>query len=206
MRNKIGIIDTGISNLGSLASALHEIEADYDVISSFDSNIDSITHFILPGVGSFESGMSRLSESGMDDLIIQVIDAGAPVLGICLGMHLLCSVSEESDKKVEGLMVFDVPVDKLEKNEEGFWPKIGWSSVDHLADSLLLKGIPSGEDFYFIHGFGVGVNEATVSTSRFCHDYSAIISSGHTFGVQFHPEKSQKFGLKLLQNFYEMNP
>jgi imidazole glycerol-phosphate synthase subunit HisH len=202
--NKIGIIDTGIANLGSLAASIREVEVDYEIITDASIAISDFSHYILPGVGSFESGMTHLKKSGMDALVLKVHSMGVPLLGICLGMQMLCKQSEESKTGTSGLSIFDTIVKKLDRNEEGYWPKIGWSSVNHKMTSPLLNGIPSDEDFYFIHGFAVAVNDSTVSSSYFYNEYSAIISCGNTYGVQFHPEKSQKFGLKLLKNFTEI--
>lgn len=204
MKNRIGIVDTGVANIGSLASALSEIGADYTVIQSKSKNAANCSHIILPGVGSFDSGMERLLAKNLDGMISSAASAGKPILGICLGMQLLCKSSQESSCATPGLSIFDSDVVKLQKNAEGFWPKIGWSSVNHIRQSAITDKIPSGEDFYFIHGFAMELGGYTVSESEFCHRYSSIVSSGNTFGVQFHPEKSQKSGLQLLKNFYHL--
>lgn len=204
MKNKIGIIDTGIANIGSLESALVEIGANYMILNSKSKYSDTCSHLILPGVGSFDYGMQCLHETNLDKVITSAISIGKPILGICLGMQLLCKNSQESNKSSTGLSIFDLDVIKLEKNEEGFWPKIGWSPVNHIKESPIIKDIPSGEDFYFIHGFAVEMNNNTVSDSDFCHQYSSIIATDNIFGVQFHPEKSQKYGMQLLKNFYDI--
>lgn len=202
--NKIGIIDTGIANLGSLQSTVRELGAEFGIISDANININEYSHYLLPGVGAFESGMGSLNKSGLDAVVLRVHAMGLPLMGICLGMQLLCSGSEENDTVINGLSIFDTHVKKMGRNEDGFWPKIGWSPVHHKKESPLLKGIPSGEDFYFIHGYSVALNGATMSSADFAGEYSAIISNGHTYGVQFHPEKSQKYGLRLLKNFFEI--
>ena len=204
MKNRIGIIDTGVANIGSLVSALNEIDADYKVIETKSKGAENCSHFVLPGVGSFDSGMKSLLAKNLDEMITSAALDGKPILGICLGMQLLCKSSQEGSNSTPGLSIFDSDVVKLQKNGDGFWPKIGWSSVSHIRRDSITENIPSGEDFYFIHGFAVEVGDYTVSDSHFCHRYSAIISSGNTFGVQFHPEKSQKPGLQLLKNFYHI--
>lgn len=204
MKNRIGIIDTGVANIGSLTSALNEIGADYRVIQSKSKSAENCSHLILPGVGSFESGMKRLLAKNLDGMVTSAAKDGKPILGICLGMQLLCRSSQEGSNATPGLSIFNSDVVKLQKNKEGFWPKIGWSSVNHLRPNAITENIPSGEDFYFIHGFAVEIGDYTVSDSDFCHRYSSILSSGNTFGVQFHPEKSQASGLQLLKNFYHI--
>ena len=201
---KIGIIDTGIANLGSLQSSVREVGVEYGIISDTSVDISEYSHYILPGVGAFETGMAYLNKSGLDAVVLKVHAMGLPLMGICLGMQLLCSGSEETDTGINGLSIFDAHVKKMDRNEDGFWPKIGWSPVHHKAVSPLLNGIPSGEDFYFIHGYSVALNGATMSSACFAGEYSAIISHGHTYGVQFHPEKSQKYGLRLRKNFFEI--
>lgn len=202
--NKIGIIDTGIANLGSLQSSIHEVGVEFGIIADANIDINDFSHYLLPGVGAFESGMESLNKSGLDAVVLKVHTMGLPLMGICLGMQLLCSGSEENNTGIKGLSIFDAHVKKMEKNEDGFWPKIGWSPVQHRGESPLLKGIASGEDFYFIHGYSVAINDSTLSSADFAGEYSAIISHGHTYGVQFHPEKSQKYGLRLLKNFSEI--
>lgn len=202
--NKVLILDTGIANLASLSCALKSIDIDFEIITKADRKHMDFSHVILPGVGAFDRGCKAIKESGLNEVIFKSIEFGKPVLGICLGMQLLCSSSAESSVNLKGLEIFDISVKKLVKPLNGFWPKIGWSSVDIIQETPLTKNIPNGEDFYFIHGYYVELNTNTIGTSSFSSKYASMIQLENTYGVQFHPEKSQKHGLIMLKNFCEL--
>ena len=112
--NKIGIIDTGIANLGSLQSTVRELGAEFGIISDANIDINEYSHYLLPGVGAFESGMESLNKSGLDAVVLKVHAMSVPLLGICLGMQLLCREGEEADMGIKGLSIFDDSVKKME--------------------------------------------------------------------------------------------
>ena len=198
---EVKIIDTGIANIGSLARALDELNIGYVVCDAKSFSKSPSTHIILPGVGSFGAGIKNLNKDKFTDLLGHEITKGTYVLGICLGMQLLFGTSDEDSEKSQGLRIFDDNVTKLPKIGDKYWPHIGWSSVSFIRDSVLTKGIDDNEDFYFIHGYAAKLSSCTIGKSYFGIEFSAIVEKENVFGVQFHPEKSQKVGMKLLRNF-----
>jgi imidazole glycerol-phosphate synthase subunit HisH len=114
MMNKIGIIGTGIANLGLLKSSARELGVEYEIISDANVNVSEYSYYILPGVGAFETGMEHLNKSGIDAVVLKVHAMGVPLLGICLGMQLLCREGEEADMGIKGLSIFDDSVKKME--------------------------------------------------------------------------------------------
>ena len=122
--SKVLILDTGIANLASLSCALKSIDIDFEIITKADKKHMDFSNVILPGVGAFDRGCKAIQESGLNEVIFRSIECGKPVLGICLGMQLLCSSSTESSLNLKGLEVFDISVKKLVKPLNGFWPKI----------------------------------------------------------------------------------
>ena len=198
--SKTIIIDYGMGNLRSVENALASaggeslISADPDVVRKAD-------RLILPGVGAFGDAMENLRRSGMDAAIRIAAAAGTPLLGLCLGLQLLFTSSEEFGYH-KGLNLIPGSVRKF-KIPGLRVPHIGWNQLEDINRSQLLEGIPSGSYFYFVHSFYVDpVDPADVLCltdygRRFC----SIAGRGLVFGAQFHPEKSQDNGKKLLRNF-----
>ncbi|MBI3134183.1 MAG: imidazole glycerol phosphate synthase subunit HisH [Bacteroidetes bacterium] len=195
-----GIIDYGLGNLFSLEKALKRNHSPY-LISSLPAELQTCDRFILAGVGHFEFGVQQLHEKNLFAFIQQQVNDGKFLLGICLGMQLVCSASEEGH--VAGLNLVPVNVERLKVQPPAKIPHIGWNSVYDSASNPLFNGIGETEKFYFTHSYGVlnasGYGAGTTDYGNVAF-YSAIRKE-NVFGVQFHPEKSFDQGLTVLKNF-----
>ena len=200
----IGIIDYGLGNIRSVAGALDYIGQEH-VISSDICVLDSVDKLILPGVGAFADGMRRLKELSLIDFLNdKVLEQGTPILGICLGFQLFAKSSDEFGLH-EGLGWLDANVVKLAVSEDSRLPHIGWNDSYWSESHLLFKDIPKSALFYYVHSHHVSSSDKTLICAE-CEYSQRFIASAHKdniFGVQFHPEKSQKAGLQLLNNFCE---
>jgi len=189
---KIVIINYGAGNIQSIKFAIKRL--GYEAILSHDIvEIQSADKVIFPGVGEASSAMSKLRASGLDKLIPNLKQ---PVLGICLGMQLMCHSSEEGDTK--GLGIFDVDVIKF--TNEVKVPQIGWNQIANLK-SELFKNIKEKEHIYLVHSFYAPICEETIAESEYGLKYSAALAKDNFYGTQFHPEKSSDVGEKILENF-----
>lgn len=190
------IIDYNTGNLFSLISALERVGADY-MLTSDPEEILSAESVILPGVGEASNSMSELRKRALDKVIPLI---KAPVLGICIGMQLMCSKSEEGD--TECLNIFPNKVLKL-KGKGIKIPHMGWNSVSDTR-SPLFAGIEEGTYLYFVHSFAPDCNEFTASTTEYGELFSSALSKNNFYGTQFHPEKSGEMGERLLRNFIKI--
>ena len=200
MNKKILIIDYGLGNLASVANALTKLEFPFE-ISSDIGMIKNAKALILPGVGAAGQGMENLISRGMDKVIVDQATSGTPLLGICLGMQLLLSSSEEGDVNCLGLVK-----GKVKKfNTDLKVPQIGWNQVTNKNNSTLLKGIKNKNYFYFVNSYYCQPQNEKIKKGitdyggKFC----SVLENGNLYGVQFHPEKSGDIGLQLLKNFWE---
>lgn len=192
---KIAIIDYGAGNIQSILFALERL--GYEGIVTCDwTIIKKAEKVIFPGVGEAESAMKKLKESGLDILIPTLKQ---PVLGICLGMQLLCNSSEEGNAKAIG--VFDIEIQRFSCNEKV--PQMGWNTIYNLK-SPLFNGIAEKEHMYLVHSYYAPKNEYAIATTNYGIEYASAIQNGNFYGVQFHPEKSGKAGEQLLKNFLEL--
>ncbi len=200
---KIVIIDTGSANLTSVQLALIRLGVDAK-ISAEESLIKSADKLILPGVGSAVAAMKSLNNKGLPSIVTSCTQ---PILGICLGMQLLGKESAESmgadSEFIKCLGIVDATT-KLLKADNLPLPHMGWDQVEHDGTSPLLKDIPSGSYFYFVHSYAMELNESTIATCEYGEKFTAIINKNNFFGTQFHPEKSGAIGAKLLKNFIEL--
>ncbi len=196
---KVSIIDTGCANLSSVKFALSRL--GYNPIISDDlDELGSADKLLLPGVGTASFAMSNLTKK---NLTAYIKNTQTPLLGICLGMQLLTLSSQEGDGgNVATLGVIPAHTKKLSTTSLPL-PHMGWNSLDLVKDSPLFDGIKSGDFVYFVHSFGVAVNETTLATCDYGEAFSAIVNQDNFYGMQFHPEKSGKIGARLLQNFIE---
>ena len=189
---KIVIINYGAGNIQSLKFAFQRL--GYEAILTHDENeIKNADKVIFPGVGEASSAMKMLRQSGLDTLIPQLKQ---PVLGICLGMQLMCHSSEEGT--TEGLGIFDTDVVKFSKEVKV--PQIGWNEISNLKTDLF-RGISEKEHIYLVHSFYAPLSKETIATSDYGLSYSAALAKNNFYGVQFHPEKSSLVGEKILLNF-----
>ena len=191
---KLVIIDYGAGNIQSIKFAFQRLGVKAELTNDPET-IQNADRVIFPGVGEASSAMDKLWESGLHDLIPTLKQ---PVLGICLGMQLMCNSSEEGN--TEGLGIFDTEVVKFNSGLKV--PQIGWNKIEHLR-SPLFQGM--GEDFiYLVHSFYAPKTEETIATSSYGLDYSAALHKDNFYGVQFHPEKSGEYGAKILENFIKL--
>ena len=198
----VGIIDIGMGNLHSVASAMEQVGVQTETVQSAE-RVGSCTHLILPGVGSFREASSRLESTGIGDAIRGALEEGALLLGICLGMQLL-GLSSTEDGVSRGLGVIGFEVDKFDPVEVGDAPipHVGFAHVD-APDNQLFRGIPDKSPFYFIHSYRTRqvVKTGWHATAKYGSTFIAAVGTDGVMGTQFHPEKSQGQGLQLLRNF-----
>ncbi len=197
---KVGIVDIGIGNIGSLRNALFSQGWDCELISTTES-LSNISHLILPGVGSFSSAMKCLHQFKLIKPIQDFALSGRPILGICLGMQLLSSRGNEGGD-VDGLGLISGYVTPIISKELRL-PHVGWNNSIKLRNHPILENIRTDIDFYFVHSYRFSaIDEAVViAESEYGERFPSIVGKGNVVGVQFHPEKSQANGLRLLDNF-----
>ncbi len=196
----IGILDIGMGNLRSVENAVYQNGFDAAVVSAA-ANLDNLTHLILPGVGNFSAAVPELMDRQLKKPILDFVASGRPLLGTCLGMQLLMSMSEEGDKNI-GLDLISGPVRRL--RVEGLRvPHVGWNVLNVIQPHPIFEGIKSRCDFYFVHSYAVVCerNADLLATTDYGGDVTAVVGHGNVVGVQFHPEKSQLNGLRLIENF-----
>ena len=199
----IAIIDYGMGNLRSVQKAFEFLGFAAEIVEE-PERLSGATHLVLPGDAAFGDAMRNLRAAGWDQAIVEGIAAEKPFLGICVGLQLMFSESEEMGQH-SGLGILPGKCVRFPVTERV--PQIGWNQVAIKRDVPLLAGVPEGSFFYFVHSFYVEtVNESDcVATTDYGLDYTSIAGDGRVFGVQFHPEKSQAHGLRLLDNFARLN-
>lgn len=199
----VAVVDYGMGNLDSVARAVEECGGQPSVTGD-PRALERADRIILPGVGAFADGMRQITERGLvEALEEQVLDRGIPFLGLCLGMQLLATEGEEGGR-TKGLGWIEGDVRRLRPDAPGVRiPHVGWNEVELRRPSALLEGIESGRDFYFVHSYHlVCARESDlIATTPYCGRIASVIGRDHIFGVQFHPEKSQRAGFRLLTNF-----
>ena len=194
----IAITDYDTGNLRSVANALRRIGAEFTVTSDA-AVLRQADRVLLPGVGEASSAMAKLRERGLDALIPTLTQ---PVLGICIGMQLMCRYSEEGE--VDCLNIFDVDVKRFvpQKHEDKV-PHMGWNTIGQ-TNSKLFESFTEEEFVYFVHSFYVPTCDFTAATTDYIHPFSAALHKDNFYATQFHPEKSGKTGEKILTNFLNL--
>ena len=193
----IALIDYGAGNLKSVANALEDLEASY-LITNKPEEINNADKIIFPGVGEASSAMRKLSDHNIVD---SLKSTQKPLLGICLGMQLLATFSEERNTKC--LDVVKTIVKEFNSNKVKV-PHMGWNQVEYKNQNKLFANVECGENFYFANSFYVPVTEYTIASTNYEVIFSAALNKNNFYGVQFHPEKSGRAGLQLLRNFIEL--
>jgi len=187
-------------NAGNIQSVLYALErlGVTAVVTDDKDLIQSADKVIFPGVGEASTAMSYLKERGLDELIVNLKQ---PVLGICLGMQLMCTHSEENDTPCLG--IFEEQVKLFKPKESSIKvPQIGWNTISQLQTDLF-NNIPENSYVYFVHGYYAALGAHTIATTNYVEAYSCALRKNNFYGVQFHPEKSAKVGERIIQNFLE---
>ncbi len=199
----IAIVDYGMGNLRSVAKALERAGAKVSLLSAPPAGLRRAAGIVLPGVGAFGDAMANLRSAGWDGWIREAIAAGTPFLGICLGFQLLFERSEESGG-VRGLAVIPGEVRRLSATVTV--PHMGWNQLRLPRPTPLFAGVEGGAYVYFVHSYRVASDDASrvAAFTDYGGEFVSAIAEGNLWGVQFHPEKSQAVGLRILSNFVGM--
>ncbi|MDG5491623.1 imidazole glycerol phosphate synthase subunit HisH [Psychroserpens sp. SPM9] len=192
---KTVIINYGAGNIKSIQFAFKRLGVDAQ-LSKDPEAIEAADKVIFPGVGEASSAMHMLKQSGLDRLIPKLTQ---PVLGICLGMQLMCNHSDEG--QTNGLGIFDVEVKRFSKAVKV--PQMGWNTIHNLKSNLF-HNINDAEFMYLVHSYYAEICQETIATSHYESEYSTALKSDNFYGVQFHPEKSSLAGERLLKNFLNL--
>lgn len=200
------IIDYGMGNLLSVQRAFEKCGSEAVVIDN-PLELRSVKHIVLPGVGAFPDAMNNLKRGGwIEELDRAVLQKETPLLGICLGMQLLAERGHEGCV-CEGLGYIPGEVVMLKPKEAGERvPHVGWDEIEAVKDVLLLEGLLEETNFYFVHSFYFRVDhsEHVLASTPYCGGFASVVGRENIAGVQFHPEKSQKAGFRIIQNFLKM--
>jgi glutamine amidotransferase len=203
----ITVVDWGLGNLGSITNMLRYLGVDCR-LSSDPGEISAAERLILPGVGAFDAGMQNLSARGLVDALHAVaLDRRRPVLGICLGMQLLFEGSEEGERPGLGwLKGRAVKFDLGDNPDRLRIPHMGWSEIELVRPGRLFPASLEGERFYFVHSYHVACADPADVVGTACHGarFTAAVERGLIMGAQFHPEKSHRFGMRVLKAFAEI--
>lgn len=201
--NKVVVIDYEMGNTDSVVRAFEKCGANA-ILSNKNSDLETATHIVLPGVGAFQKGMNNIMRLGIkQNLEKQVILNKIPFLGICLGMQLLAEKGFEHGESA-GLGWIEGSVDLFTQTSENERiPHIGWNEVNFKNDVPLFSGIDIGSDFYFVHSYHFICSNPSniIAKTPYCGEFVSAVKKNNIYGVQFHPEKSQTFGNELLRNF-----
>lgn len=200
----IAIVDYGMGNLGSIQNMLRKLGVD-SIITSSKSVIQDASKLILPGVGAFDTGISKLKELDLvQTLNDKVLTDKTPILGICLGVQLMTKKSQEGE--LDGLGWFDAETIKFNFNNiDGKFtlPNMGWRDTYTISDTNLMRNMPHNPRFYYVHSYYLKANDPTIVSleANYGFKYCVGLEKKNILGVQFHPEKSHKFGMCLYSNF-----
>ena len=192
------LADAGGTNIGSVRYALQRLGVDA-ALTSDSAMIRAADKVILPGVGAAGPGMARLHELNLVELLRSLRQ---PVLGVCLGMQLLCAYSEEGE--TECLGIIPAPVRRFTGIPGLRVPHMGWNEISVQREHPLLAGLGDDEQAYFVHSYAVPTGEWTLASTDYGHPFSAVIARDNYYGMQFHPERSAAVGARLLQNFLQL--
>ncbi|WP_418180395.1 imidazole glycerol phosphate synthase subunit HisH [Aliarcobacter lanthieri] len=201
----IGIIDYGAGNIGSILNMFKKVGHKSFIIKSLE-DFDKATKLVLPGVGSFDYGMNNLEKLGLIEKLHKEVNINKkPILGICLGMHLMTNSSEEGSKNglgfINAITKKFLPLEKSQKI-----PHMGWNNINIMKNNNLTNNLFEQNKFYFVHSYYVECldkNDILFET-RYINNFVSAFAKDNIYGVQFHPEKSHKYGMQLFKNFGEI--
>ena len=196
----IGVLNIGMGNLRSVENAVYQLGFD-PLVVEHQNGFDDLTHLILPGVGNFSAAMPEIDARELKQPILDFVASGRPLLGTCLGMQLLMGVSDEGGIHA-GLGLIAGKVARLQG--EGLRvPHVGWNVLNMTRPHPIFQGIKKGRDFYFVHSYAAVCEqeENLLASTEYGAPVTAVVGRANVVGVQFHPEKSQVNGLRLIENF-----
>lgn len=199
----IGIIDYGVGNIKAFANIYKNFDIPFKIVKTVD-DFEGVTKLILPGVGSFDHAMASLQNSGMKDMLDElVLIKKLPVIGICVGMQMLAKSSDEGE--LSGLGWIDGFVKKFDKSKiiNGPLPHMGWNSLNIKEEKTILSGLEKPPRFYFLHSYYFECTDKNdvLATATYGDEFDCVINHENIYGIQCHPEKSHHNGIKLLKNF-----
>lgn len=199
----VAVINYGMGNTGSIINMLHKI-GEEAVVTDRKDELEEADKIILPGVGAFDHGIENLGEKDLIDVIRKMaIEKKTPFLGICLGMQLLGRKSEEGKEEGLGLIPFQSVRFRFEESEQFKVPHMGWDIVKFRQEDSILEGFKGEQRFYFVHSYYAVCDkrENVLMTCEYGREFAAAVRKENIYGFQFHPEKSHRFGMQLLENF-----
>lgn len=205
----VGIINYGVGNISAFVNIFKELNIPLKIVSNKE-HLLGVSKIILPGVGHFDYAMSKLEESGMKEVIDEmVVSKKVPVIGICVGMQMMANRSDEGTLK--GLGWIDAEVRRFDQNQKVNsidlpLPHMGWNDVSPVGDSLIFSNLGDKSKFYFLHSyyFVCNNNSDEIAKSEYGIPFTCAANHENIYGIQFHPEKSHKYGIQLLKNFAEL--
>lgn len=202
----IGIIDYGLGNVKAFANVYKMLNIPAIIVTK-PHELIKVSRVIMPGVGAFDHAMKCLQDSGMREMLDEIVlHQQVPVLGICVGMQMLTNSSEEGVSP--GLKWIKGDVKKIDSsfNKSIYVPHMGWNDVKPLNNNDLFRGLSDDARFYFLHSYYVHCqrNEDVIAVTNYGVEFACAVNHENVFGVQFHPEKSHQYGIKLLKNFSEL--
>ena len=196
---QVAIIDYGVGNLRSVEKAFEATGCEA-VVSGDESALRAAERLVLPGVGAFGACVKALRERGFDRLVRERVEEGTPLLGVCVGMQLLFEESDEFGA-TRGLGLLPGRVRRF--SDKLVVPHVGWNRIDQVCENPMFEGVANGSFFYFVHSYYCEPEDKSVvaGETEYGVKYASVVAKGNICGVQFHPEKSQDSGLRLLRNF-----
>lgn len=203
----ITIVDYGLGNVCAFENIYNKLNMPVKIVSN-RSELATAERIILPGVGSFDWAMTKLNESGMREILDDlVLDKRVPVIGVCVGMQIMAKYSDEG--QLDGLGWIDAEVKRFDKSDfsqQPYLPHMGWNDLYPAVSHPLFWGLETAARFYFLHSYYFSVSDSTYVLAQADYNglYASSIYKDNIFGVQFHPEKSHHWGVRLLKNFAEM--
>lgn len=200
----IGVVGYGLGNVHSIANMLRRIGQDVAICDTA-KGIRECDRLILPGVGAFDAGVQQLNASGLRDCLEEAVGAGTPILGICLGMQLLGTRSDEGVER--GLGFINAESTRLNTPDGLPLPHMGWNWVQPKPESGLFAADDGVPRFYFLHSYALRCSDDSIvtATATYGDTFVCAVASGNVYGVQFHPEKSHRFGMQVLRRFAQLS-